>query len=156
MKYFLVVLLNIFCISTALAQNNNDSEIEEIIVIGELTSSAVETLIVEVEDEIYRIFNANTEDKDMHFDCQRAVPTGTHLPIRVCEPVFLTKARLENNRDFVASIDTLLSPVALQSELGAEFVELNTAYANLIKESPQFAEVVGILNALRLRLAQLK
>lgn len=156
MKYFLVVVLNIFCISTALAQNINDSEVEEIIVIGELTISAVEILIVEVEDEIYRIFNANTQDKDMHFKCQRAVPTGTHLPIRVCEPVFLTKSRLENNRDFVTGTDTLLSPVALQSELGAEFAELNTAYKNLIKENLQFAEVVGILNALRLRLAELK
>lgn len=135
------------------------SDIEEVIVIGELSRAAVEEQIIEVEDDIFRQFNASNarnNTRELNIECRRETPTGTHFPQRICEPVFLTRARLQNNRDFAADIATRLTPEQLQALVAENYKEMNVAYARLIQEDVAFAEIVNILAALRARLAQLQ
>lgn len=143
--------------NTALAQDN--TVIEEVIVIGQLSRSAVEEQIIAVEEDLYQQFNASNARNgisELNIECRRERPTGTHFPQRLCEPVFLTKARLQNNRDFAADLATRMTPEQLQAQVADKFAEMNAAYSKLIQEDEIFAEVVGILAALRARLAQLQ
>lgn len=140
-----------------LAQQTTD--IEEVIIIGNLSRAAVEEQIVEVEDDIFRQFNASNARNNashLNIECRRETLTGTHFPQRICEPVFLVRARLQNNRDFAADIATRLTPIQLQAEVAEDYEEMNTAFSRLIQEDEVFAEVVGILTALRARLKQLQ
>lgn len=137
----------------------NDSSIEEVIVIGELSRAAVEAQIIAVEEDIFQQFNdsnARLGTTDLNIECRRETPTGTHFPQRICEPLFLTKERQRNNRDFAADLATRLTPQQLQAQLADKYDEMNAAYAKLIQQDQKFAEVVGILAALQARLEQLK
>lgn len=154
LRFFLSVWL-LYCLP-ALGQNNNT---EEVIVISKLSLEEIKEQIVEVENDVFRLFNASNVAKgtpDLSIECRRETPTGTHFPIRVCEPVFLTKARLQNNRDYVANLERQFTPQQLQAHVAPLYDAMNTAYAELLEEDAVFAEVVGILGALQTRLAQLQ
>ena len=142
--------------SPLVAQDGDD---EEVIVISELSRAEVEEQLEAVEDDLFRQFNAyNTGQGNeiLNIECRRETPTGTHFPVRVCEPVFLSRARQENNRKFAADLETRFTQQQLESVVADQTAAMNAAYAQLIEEDAIFAEVVGILAALRARLAELQ
>ena len=156
MKYAVIAVIALISLvgsSFSFAQEQ-DPDIEEIIVIGELTKSAVEEQIILVEEDVYRLFNANNSSDEFDIKCRSAVPTGTHFAQRVCEPTFLVKARQRNNSNFVLGLELRLPIESLQAELVEEFAQLNAEYAGLITNNEIFAEVVQILGLLQARLAQ--
>jgi hypothetical protein len=129
---------------------------EEVVVIEDLTKAELREQIILVEDDLFRIFNANIDSDQFKFSCSDVTAVGTHMSERVCEPKFLTSARQRNNSDVINGIDERLNGGALQGTVSKEFEQLNEIYANLIEENEVFSEVVQILNALRARLAQLE
>lgn len=137
------------------AQDDADSEIEEIVVIGELSRSALEEQIVMVQNEIYRIFNDKNSSDDFDFTCRTMTPTGTHISRRICEPKFLARARQRNITDSLDGLDILLSSETLQAHLKREYEQLNAEFTKLYEEEETLAEVMNILAALNSRLAQL-
>ena len=154
-RLLLALTLVLFSFNLTTAQEI-DTDIEEVIVIGKLTKSAVEAQIILVEDDLYRQFNAKNGDSSLNLECRREVPTGTHFDQRVCEPRFLSRARQRNNSDYSAGISTLFTPEQLLASTKEDFDRLNAIYAKLIAEDAAFAEVTGILAALRARLNELQ
>ena len=152
MNKLLITLLSLLILPIGVALG----QAEDVIVISELTEAQVNEQIIAVETDLYAMFNAQNTDKNFNIECRQATFTGTHMPERVCEPVFLTMARVENNRDFVEGLSMLLSADALREQLKVEFDSLNEQLARLAKDNQQFAELRAILNSLRLRLNELK
>jgi hypothetical protein len=153
-KYLVSAFLGLALVSPSFAQHD-DTDVEEIIVIGELTKSAAEEQIIAVEDELYRMFNEKNGDSKLNMECYRVTPTGSHFSHRLCEPRFLTRARQDNIKDYASGVGVLLTPDALQQQVKDDMDKVNAVYTRLLKEDPIFAEVAAILAALRARLAQL-
>ena len=110
----LTLILSMIAVSQlALGQSAEDSDIEEIIVIGQLSRSAVRSQIIRVEADVYNFYNANNGNEKLDIICREVTLTGTRIPQRVCEPVFLTEARNREISDFVrdfSGIAELQSP----------------------------------------------
>ncbi len=152
----LLALASLLCFVTpALAQDNSDEE-GEVIVIAELSLVEVEQFIVEVEEQFYAAYSAVNEDDDFDIRCRQEIPTGSNIPRRVCEPVFLQKSRADNVNDNFRGIATLLGEDGLRAENAQEFRELAEKVEAAAKANPQVAELGSILRQLQARRAQLK
>ena len=151
----LTLILSMIAVSQlALGQCAEDSDIEEIIVIGQLSRSAVRSQIILVETDIYNFYNANNGNERLDIVCREVALTGTRIPQRVCEPVFLTEARNREVRDFVSGFTAnaeLESPASVKNETD----EMNAVYAELIGKFPSFAEALLILEDLKAHLEEL-
>lgn len=148
----LVFLLGLTCCLPLAAQDNEEGEV---VVIADLSRAEVVQFIEEVEEDLYRIFNANNDDDAYDIFCNNIVPTGSNRPVRSCEPKFLTDARARNVNDSQFGADTLLTDSALRRTMQSEFEELERKMEAMVTEQPRFAETFGILDALRRRLAEI-
>ena len=122
---------------------------EEQIVIEDLTPSQLRTQIKRIESELYRVFNANVEDKNLAINCYSYVPTGSNIREEACEPQFVIDARGENANDARFNVDVLLAPRDLQNRLSVEYAALTAAMAKVAEGSQYFRELNDILVALR-------
>ena len=151
----LTLILSMIAVSQlALGQSAEDSDIEEIIVIGQLSRSAIRSHIILVETDIYNFYNANNGNEKLDIVCREVALTGTRIPQRVCEPVFLTEARNREVADFVSgftAVAELESPASVKNETD----EMNAVYAELIGKFPSFAEALLILEDLKAHLEEL-
>jgi hypothetical protein len=127
----------------------------EVIVISELSRPEVREFIEEAEDQFYEIFNANIDDEDYKITCSRQTPTGTNIPIRVCEPQFMLRARADNQSTFQFNRGAELTNEALRASLQPEFDRLQAKMEEMTQEIPEFAQIASILSQLRARLAEL-
>ena len=84
-----------------------------------------------------------------------SITTGTAIPQRVCEPVFLMEARSRATREFVQEFTGLADLDDLSEEVQQETDEMNAVYADLIQRYPAFAEALLILEDLKARLEEL-
>lgn len=153
-KIVLAISVLCFC-QLAISQQANDSEIEEIIIIGELSRSAVRAQIIQVEDDVYRFYNAQNTNKKMNIECRQVALTGTRISQRVCEPVFWTEARSRETQKFVREWSGVAELENLSDRVATEFEEMNAFYAQLIQKYPSFAEALDILADLKARLTEL-
>lgn len=139
-------------------QSTNESEIEEIVVIGELSRRAAREQIIRVENDIYSFYNNRNGNPELDIECREVTLTGSLIPQRVCEPVFWTKARNRQVQGLVESSGAWTG-VAEMEDLGQEVVqeteEMNRIYANLIETYPAFEEALLILEDLKARLEEL-
>ncbi len=139
-----------FCLSLSIALTSGLSlAADGQIVIEDLTPSQLRSQIKRIETEIYRVFNASTEDKKLHINCYDYVPIGSNIGEEACEPQFLVDARGENANNARFDTDVLLSPQDLQRRLAAEYEALTAAMTKLAQESRYFSELNNILAALR-------
>jgi hypothetical protein len=128
---------------------------DQVIVIEDLSKAELRKEIVLIEQEVYQMFNSNMENEDFHIACQDVVPTGSHRPVRSCEPKFFIAARGNNANDSRLFNQVLLTDVQLKSNYASEFQTLTEAMEKLAKDDPSFAQLVMILNKLNARLAQI-
>ncbi len=136
-------------------QEAGESEIEEIIVIGELSRSAVRAQIVRVENDIYRFYNEHNGNQKLDIECREIALTGTRIKQRVCEPVFWTEARARTTREFLQEFNTSADLENLSEEVEQETDEMNQVYVELIQKHASFAEALLILEDLKARLEEL-
>jgi len=155
MKNLTLILCMIAVSQLALGQATDEPAIEEIIVIGELSRSAVRSQIINVETDIYNFYNANNGNKKLDIVCRRVALTGTRIPQRVCEPVFLTEARIRSIRDLVQDFSGIAELQSLEANVKTETDEMNAVYAALIAKYPSFAEALLVLKDLKARLEEL-
>lgn len=127
----------------------------EVIVISELTRPEVRQFIEEAEDQFYAIFNANVDDDDYKVTCSRQTPTGSNIPVRVCEPEFMLRARADNQNTFQFNRGAELTNDALRAGLEPEYQRLQEKMEQMTREIPEFAQIASILTQLRARLAEL-
>jgi hypothetical protein len=155
MKKPVLFLLLVAVAQLSLGQVADKSGIEEIIVIGELSRPAVRTQIIRVETDIYNFYNANNGNKKLNIVCSQVALTGTRIPQRVCEPVFLTEARSREMRRFVQEFDGVAELRSLEANVKIEMDEMNAVYAALIEKHFSFAEALLVLEDLKARLEEL-
>jgi hypothetical protein len=155
MKKPVLFLLLVAVAQLSLGQVADKSDIEEIIVIGELSRPAVRTQIIRVETDIYNFYNANNGNKKLNIVCSQVALTGTRIPQRVCEPVFLTEARSREMRRFVQEFDGVAELRSLEANVKIEMDEMNAVYAALIEKHLSFAEALLVLEDLKARLEEL-
>lgn len=148
----LMVLPNLM---PALAQDSSDAE-EEVVVISELSRREVMQFIEEAEDQFYAIFNANNDDEEFDVECYMMLPTGSHIERRVCEPLFMRKARADNVSRARFDTEMLLTDAGLLADQKANFDELQRRMEAMTTSNAQFREIAGILTALRARLRELQ
>jgi len=132
-----------------------ESEIEEIIVIGELSRSAVRAQIVRVENDIYRFYNEHNGNQKLDIECREIALTGTRIKQRVCEPVFWTEARAQTTQEFFQEFNASVDLENLSEWVEQETGEMNRVYAELIQKHVSFAEALLILEDLKARLEEL-
>jgi len=155
MKKFMLVIF-MLCVSQLVSgQQASQSEIEEIIVIGELSKPAVRAQIIRVENDIYSFYNERNGNPDLDIICREVALTGTRIPQRVCEPLFWTKARQQETRDFLHDFAGIADLENLSDDVIQETEEMNRIYAELIQQYPSFGEALLVLQDLKARLEEL-
>ena len=150
-----LILLLVAVSQLSLGQVADTPAIEEVIVIGELSRPAVRSQIIRVETDIYNFYNANNGNKKLNIVCRQVALTGTRIPQRVCEPVFLTEARSREVRRFIQEFDGVAELQALEASVKIETDEMNAVYAALIDKNQSFAEALLVLEDLKARLEEL-
>lgn len=151
MKNSLAVVICLLLLPFSHAQDNSD---KEVFVLDDMSKSEVKKHIVKVEDDVYRVFNANNSTDEFDINCRMEKPTGTYIPQRVCQPEFLAKAQQRNTNDYLRGVDSQLSQEALMNEFTEEFEQVSAEYAQLYKENATFALLLDSLSALNARLAE--
>ncbi len=146
--YFLLLLLS----TVSLYAQEDEGEL---IVIAELNRAEVRQFIEEAEDQFYAIFNANVDEEDYKVTCSMQTPTGSNIPVRVCEPEFLRQARSDNQNTFQFNRGATLSENSIQSALQPQYDELQEKMEQMTRNIPEFAQIGSILAQLRARLAEL-
>ena len=91
----------------------------------------------------------------MNIVCSQVALTGTRIPQRVCEPVFLTEARSQETRRFVQEFSGVAELQSLEANVKIETDEMNAVYAALIDKYSSFAEALLVLEDLKARLEEL-
>ena len=155
MKRIFFTLAFLLSVQLAWGQEAGEREIEEIIVIGELSRSAVRAQIVRVENDIYRFYNEHNGNQKLDIECREIALTGTRITQRVCEPVFWTQARARTTQEFLQEFNTSADLENLSEEVEQETDEMNQVYAELIQKHASFAEALLILEDLKARLEEL-
>ena len=136
-------------------QEAGENGIEEIIIIGELSRSAVRAQIVRVENDIYRFYNEHNGNQKLDIECREIALTGTRIKQRVCEPVFWTAARAQTTQEFFQEFTASVDLENLSEWVEQETGEMNRVYAELIQKHVSFAEALLILEDLKARLEEL-
>jgi hypothetical protein len=150
-----LILLLVAVSQLSLGQVADKADIGEVIVIGELSRPAVRSQIIRVETDIYNFYNANNGNKKLNIVCRQVALTGTRIPQRVCEPVFLTEARSREVRRFIQEFDGVAELQELEASVKIETDEMNAVYASLIEKYSPFAEALLVLEDLKARLEEL-
>ena len=133
----------------------NDA-VQEQIVIDDLSRPELRTEIEKIQNEFYRVFNANNDDEDFDIVCHQFTRTGTNIPEQACEPKFMIQRRGQNAKDYQDGTDELLSSAALLDEMQASFALLTEKMNAIASENEYFRELNQILQMLRSRLGELE
>ena len=155
MKKFLLIISILSISPLSLSQDANESEIEEIIVIGELSKRAVREQIIRVEGDIFSFYNERNGNSELDIECREVALTGTRIPQRVCEPVFWTNARNRQVQNLIHEWSGIAELENLSPDVVQETEEMNRVYAELIQKYPSFAEALLVLEDLKARLEEL-
>ncbi|MDP6535008.1 MAG: hypothetical protein QGG02_01475 [Gammaproteobacteria bacterium] len=151
-----MLVIFMLCVSQLVSgQQASQSEVEEIIVIGELSKPAVRAQIIRVENDIFSFYNEHNGNPDLDIICREVSLTGTRIPQRVCEPVFWTKARQRETREFMHDFAGIADLENVSDDVIQETEEMNRVYAELIQQYPSFGEALLVLQDLKARLEEL-
>lgn len=131
--------------SVNLAANGDD---EDLIIISELSRSEVNAFIIEAEDQLYKLFNANNENDANDIHCTKVKSTGSNISKRVCEPNFLVNARTNNRTDLKDSFALSETQRAVNGSMQEEYKQLQSEMEALTESNQQFREISLILSQL--------
>ncbi len=144
-------------VDSAVEQNTEPTRpIEEIQVLGERSLLTMRNQINREEEYLYRMFNdLNSADK---FDirCRKQRTTRSYIPVRSCEPKFLTQLRQQSARHSISEIrqafsggevnfailqnglDTLQPNSEIRGQAAADFEALNEEIFRIAMENPDY------------------
>lgn len=152
----ILIISTIYLLTTSISSTAGEKKQgEELIIISELSRSEVNSLIVEAEDQMYEVFNANNENDMNDILCSKVKSTGSNISKRVCEPNFLVNARTNNRTDLKDSFALSETQWAINGSLKEEYKELQSEMEKLSKNNQQFREISVILSQLNARKAEL-
>ncbi|MDH3848762.1 MAG: hypothetical protein GWP64_05700 [Gammaproteobacteria bacterium] len=130
-----------------------EEAIDDIIVTGQKSTTALRRDLFRAEDDFYSLYNKLNDDNDYDVRCFYEMPTGLRVKQHVCRPVFFSKARNREDLNRRISPDTdpviadkmvklqekLETLVAANPELQVAMANYNTARAHLMAASDERA-----------------
>ena len=119
--------------------------IEEINVVGQRTLARLRLRLIEKEEEIYNLFNAQNSSDRMDIICTRRRPTGTYILKRECEPRFLKALRVEKTRDARMGIGVGFNQYDLVGWSAQDFEKLQNEMLALMASNKGFAQSLADL-----------
>ena len=123
---------------------------EEQIFIDDMKVPQLRSQIDIIQKEIYKVFNASTENDQFKIVCHDYSPIGSSIKREVCEPQFTISTRTANSRSARRGANPLLTPRQLQGVLADEYRILSEAMAALREKNEYYDElntIAGVLNA---------
>ncbi|MFT7472452.1 MAG: hypothetical protein ACI8XU_002350 [Kiritimatiellia bacterium] len=128
---------------------------EKQIFIDDLTLPQLRNQIDKIQKEIYKVFNASSEDDQFKIVCHDYSPTGSLIKREVCEPQFTISTRTANMRSARRGANPLLTPRQLQGVLSDEYQILSEAMAALRGKNNYYDELNTIAGVLTARLEEI-
>jgi hypothetical protein len=140
---------------TRATTNESPRDIDEIVVTRQRLSSMRKEL-EKAQEDLYKLFNANTSDHELDMHCHQEMPTGSRVSRRVCRPAFVDSATTQGAWDMMSYIYSQCGapcPVAdLPLEMGAGRAQqslgkipfmarrLDQEMQRLVRENPDVAK----------------
>ena len=87
--------------------------------------------------------------------CRKETPTGSNIPIRVCEPKFMVDARARNANTIGFNAGVVEADRAIRTSVEPQYQQLQAMMEQMTQDVPAFAQIAGILTQLRARREQL-
>jgi len=132
--------------STGVSSNNQP--IDNIVVVGQKSTSELRKEVYEAEEDFYLVFNKLNDEKDYNVRCFYEKPTGTRIKNHVCRARFVTKAferHARRNRNNLSSVANQGSDPVL-AEKSAKYQE---KMETLIAANPDLEAALIRYNTLR-------
>ena len=136
----------------------------EIIITPTVSRANLRSLISDVEEDFYEKFNEINVDDDYDIFCYKQKPTMSHISRRICEPLFMYKARGDMASEvtfFLSSgnpgaqamgMAMLKSDRQLVSDKHREFDKLLELLQEHTRSNPEFRQIGNVLAELKYRL----
>ena len=139
--------------------------IEEI-VISEIRSPRLWRLHIErAEDNVDDILNSLLDDPAFRVRCRREPTTRSYIPVRTCEPLFVTRHRVSSTRNVIvdwrsddedqvrglenAVNNRLATESELKADLADQYEAMNRKILELAQENPQLMQALEQLAELQ-------
>jgi len=117
----------------------------ELVITPTITRTRLRDLIVSVEDDFFSRFNELNIDDNYDIVCYKHTPIMSHISQRVCEPLFLWRARGANSSDVTFLLGSGGKDAINQASQGATAV---TPRAMRIDKRKDFELLQGKMEAL--------
>ncbi len=62
------------------------------------------------QEDLYKLFNANTSDHELDMHCHQEMPTGSRISRRVCRPQFVDNATTQGASDLLSYLYSQCQP----------------------------------------------
>jgi hypothetical protein len=140
-------LLVLLAIANANAQEavSEDSEnLEEVTVVAPRTPTMMRADIVRAEEYVLGIYNALNDDDDYDIRCDTETPLGSHIPERVCRPVYSMRIEAQAAREFLqfGTMTPTGGEIAYHhSILKEKLAELSSANPSLVQALQRYYDV---------------
>lgn len=127
----------------------------EVIQIADLSRAELTKYIEEAEDQLFVTYNKHNLSDAFDIICRKERPTGSNIPVRACEPNFVTRVNLEKNRTDDKDLQNLQGGFAIRSLLSEDYEALEADMKKVTSEVPAMQEIYQILSQLIARRKQL-
>lgn len=125
-----------------------ESEVEEIVVVGQRTLSSLRAKVVAAEDHFYDVFNELNDDDRYDIHCENFAPLGTRIKARRCVPRFVDDAQQEEALAFLEGRPVIPPSMVI----GYRNDELRDLMKNLIQTNPELLKAIQEHYELKLEL----
>ena len=127
---------------------SNNGTIDDIVVVGQKSLSALRRDVYEAEEDFYAVFNRFNDDKDYTVRCFYEKATGTNIKNHVCRARFVSRAysahAARNGNDLSRVANQGNNPVMVEKTAGFQ-----TQMETLIAANPELEEALIRYNTLR-------
>jgi len=138
----------------------------EIVITPTMSRSKLRDTIQSVEDDFFDKFNELNIDENYDIVCYKHTPTMTHIPERVCEPLFLLRARGMNSSDSAFLLGAagkdainqaqgsafLMTPDHMKNSKRKDFEILQQKMEELNRSNEELRSIGSVLAQLKARL----
>lgn len=139
----------------------------EIVITPTITRARLRDLIVDVEDDFFSRFNELNIDDNYDIVCYKHTPIMSHISQRVCEPLFLWRARGANSSDVTFLLGSggkdainqasqaaaVVTPGAMRIDKKKDFEVLQEKMEELNRTDEELRSIGSVLAQLKARLA---
>ena len=137
----------------------------EIVVTPTMDKGDLRRLIVKIEDDFFEKFNEINQDEKFDILCFRHTPTMSHIPKRVCEPIFMLRTRTDQTSLAVTELAQMLrnkldaramqlvTDKDLRWSMKDYYRELQEKLEQVARDNDDFREIADALNTAKNALA---